>query len=81
MTPGGQWWADTPRDKWPDDGDSVEQIESDWDYDTPYSEGNVGDRRFDNWIKCCSFFSFFRVKKILKFICIIDKSLFSSAAI
>eukprot|EP01036_Dinobryon_divergens_P027221 gene27221-35952_t len=45
LTPGGQWWADTPRDKWPGDEDSVEQIESDWDYDTPYSEESVGDRR------------------------------------
>eukprot|EP01038_Epipyxis_sp_PR26KG_P010105 gene10105-13581_t len=43
ITPGGMWWADTPKDQWPsspatnqavgmdsDDADSVKQIYSDW---------------------------------------------------
>jgi len=36
LTPGGQWWADSPRALWPCDEESVEQILSDWDHSTPY---------------------------------------------
>jgi G3E family GTPase len=37
--PGGQWWAETPRDDWPlDDPDAIAEIESIWDEQT-------GDRR------------------------------------
>ena len=37
--PGGQWWAETPRDDWPlEDAQQIAEIESIWDE-------NVGDRR------------------------------------
>lgn len=37
--PGGQWWAETPRDEWPsEDPDEIAEIESVWD-------DEVGDRR------------------------------------
>ncbi|NDJ79379.1 MAG: GTP-binding protein, partial [Chloroflexi bacterium] len=34
----GTWWADTPRDDWPDDADELDEIEAMWDDST-------GDRR------------------------------------
>jgi G3E family GTPase len=30
LSPGGGWWADTPREFWPEDEESVAQIKADW---------------------------------------------------
>lgn len=38
LTPGGNWWIDTPKNQWPDDDASLKQIECDWD-------DEQGDRR------------------------------------
>ncbi len=38
LTPGGNWWIDTPKIHWPDDEESLKQIENDWD-------DEQGDRR------------------------------------
>jgi G3E family GTPase len=38
LTPGGNWWIDTPKMHWPDDEESLKQIENDWD-------DEQGDRR------------------------------------
>jgi hypothetical protein len=43
ITPGGQWWADTPREVWPEEEGFVESIMSDWD--DAEDEDGVGDRR------------------------------------
>jgi G3E family GTPase len=31
LSPGGAWWVDTPKDLWPDDHESIQQIKKDWD--------------------------------------------------
>ena len=38
LTPGGDWWIDTPKAHWPTDEESVKQIDADWD-------DQQGDRR------------------------------------
>lgn len=35
LTPGGYWYADTPSDHWPDDEESLKNIEKDWIGDMP----------------------------------------------
>ena len=57
ITPGGQWWADTPRNLWPADAESVAEIETDWDRETTYLSGDkafVGDRRWRIVMKLCT---------------------------
>jgi G3E family GTPase len=31
LSPGGAWWIDTPKELWPDDNESIQQIKKDWD--------------------------------------------------
>ena len=31
LSPGGAWWIDTPKDLWPEDEESKQQIQNDWD--------------------------------------------------
>jgi G3E family GTPase len=38
LEPGGQWWAATPKEEWPEDAEDLSQIEAD-------SQGEYGDRR------------------------------------
>ena len=38
LTPGGDWWADTPKEYWPSDPEELAEINADW-------QGEFGDKR------------------------------------